>query len=128
MTTTRATFEIHLTPIPAGEIEGAVGRFDFTKTWSGGVEGTSRGLMLSGGDPTAGAAGYVAVEVVEATVDGREGTFLLQQLGTMGADGQRLDYVVVPGSGTADLTGLTGAVALSVEDGRHEVELTYELP
>ncbi len=41
--------------------------------------------MLSGGDPMAGEAGYVASEVVRGSHDGREGAFLLQQLGSMHA-------------------------------------------
>lgn len=128
MPTTSATFEIQLTPDPAGEVEGRVGRFGFTKAWSGGVEGTGRGVMLSGGDPAAGAAGYVAVEVVEGSVDGRSGTFLLQQLGTMSGGAQRMDYLVVPGSGTGDLAGLTGSVLVTVDEGEHRVELGYDLP
>ena len=40
-----------------------------------------------------------------------------------------LDYTVVPGSGTGDLIGLTGTVALDVDDdGTHRVTLTYTLP
>ena len=128
MPTTSATFEIQLTPEPDGDLGGAVGRFGFTKTWSGGVEGSSRGVMLTGGDPAAGAAGYVAMEVVEGAVDGRRGTFQLQQLGVAADGGQRLDYLLVPGSGTGDLAGITGSVELTVEEGRHCVELTYELP
>ncbi len=128
MPTTHATFEIQLTPDPAGDLDGAAGRFAFTKTWRGGVEGVGRGVMLSGGDPAAGAAGYVALEVVEGAVEGRRGTFLLQQLGSMTSEGQRLDYLVVPGSGTGELAGIAGTVALTVADGEHRVELAYDLP
>jgi len=127
VTTTSATFEIDLRPDDAGELDGAAGRFAFTKSWSGGIAGAGRGFMASGGDPQSGSAGYVALELVEGTVDGRSGSFLLQQFGTMDAGGQRLEYAVVPGSGTGELTGLSGTISLIVEDGRHQVELDYSL-
>lgn len=127
MTTTSATFEIELSPAAAGELDGAAGRFEFTKSWSGGIEGTGRGFMASGGDPQSGSAGYVALEVVEGSVDGRAGSFLLQQFGMMESGGQRLEYAVVPGSGTGELAGLAGTVSLAVEGGVHRVELDYSL-
>ncbi len=61
--TARGTFEIAMTPGPA-EIGGAVGRFDFTKAFRGDLDATGAGLMLSGGDPRAGKAGYVVIEKV----------------------------------------------------------------
>ena len=127
MTTTSATFEIQLRPDEAGELGGTAGRFEFTKSWSGGIEGTGRGFMASGGDPQSGSAGYVALELVEGTLEGRSGSFLLQQFGLMDSGEQRLEYAVVPGSGTGELTGLTGTVSLTVEGGVHHVELDYSL-
>jgi|GEM_PF-6997967 len=51
------TFEIVMTPAPP-EVEGAVGRFDFTKTFHGDLQAKGAGVMLSCGDPQSGAAGY----------------------------------------------------------------------
>lgn len=128
MTSTTARFEIAMTPDPEGDLDGALGRFTFTKTWAGGVVGTGRGVMLSAGDPAGGAAGYVAIETFSGSVDGREGTVAFQQFGAMTAGGQRLEYAVVPGSGTGGLVGMTGTVALTIVDGAHEVTLDYALP
>lgn len=102
-------------------------RYDFTKVWSGGMNGTSSGLMLSGGDPQRGEAGYVALEVFDGTVDGHRGTMALQQFGTMHGGDSMLRYEVVPGSGTGELAGLVGAVDLVIEDGHHRVTLRYTL-
>ncbi len=63
-----------MTPRPA-EVGGAVSRFDFTKTFSGDLEATGAGLMLSGGDPGTGTAGYVAIETVEGRLGERRGGF-----------------------------------------------------
>lgn len=125
--TARGTFTIEMT-LGTPELEGAVSRFDFTKTFSGDLEGSGTGLMLSAGDPQSGAAGYVAIETVRGRLGERQGSFALQQLGLMSAGSQTLHYVVVPGSGTEQLLGITGTLQLTVEgDGIHRYELDYQL-
>lgn len=122
---TSATFEIQLQPA-AGELPGT-GRFDFTKTWTGGLAGTSQGVMLSGGDPASGDAGYVALEVFTGEVDGRAGTLVFQQSGILIGGETELTYLVVPGAATGDLAGLAGVITLDAEQGTHRVVLDYEL-
>ncbi len=125
MPQTNAEFTIDLTP--ADPLQPATGRHDFSKTWTGGLAGTSTGTMLSAGDQAAGAAGYVALEVFTGTLDNHEGSFALQQFGTMDASGMVLHYAIVPGSGTDALTGLTGTLNLAVVDGQHRVVVAYNL-
>ncbi len=121
----RGTFDITMTP---GETElgGAVSRFELAKTFQGDLRGSGVGLMLSAGDPRAGAAGYVAMEIVRGHLGGREGGFALQQFGTMRDGAAVLHYEVVPGSGTGRLTGITGTLRLD-DDGTHRYELEYDL-
>ncbi len=84
--------------------------------------------MLSGGDPQAGAAGYVAIETVQGSLGHRQGSFALQQFGSLRAGAQTLHYEVVPGSGIGGLDGVTGILHLDVDaDGTHRYELEYEL-
>lgn len=127
MATSEGVFEIDLVPAEP-ELDGRANRFTFTKTWSGGIVGTGRGLMLSGGDPQAGEAGYVAVESFEGRVDGRAGSFLLQQSGQMIGGEAQLRYDVVPGSGGGELAGITGTLDLDIVSGEHRVRLAYTLP
>lgn len=122
---TTATFTVAMDPQPG--LVAETSRFGLTKEWTGGIRGTSTGVMLSAGDPRAGAAGYVALEVVSGSVDGRAGTFALAQFGSMSGDDQSLRYEVVPGSGTGALEGLRGTVELTVDDG-HAVTFRYSLP
>jgi hypothetical protein len=125
--TARGTFEINLAPAPA-ELDGAVSRFEFTKTFKGDLEGTGAGVMLSAGDPQRGSAGYVAVETVNGKLGDREGGFALQQFGTLLGGSQTLHYEVVPGSGKSGLSGITGRLRLMIDDdGTHHYELEYEL-
>jgi len=127
MPNTTGTFTVELSPLPpeGGETWA---RMALTKTWSGGLEGTGRGLMMSAGDPQSGHAGYVAIETVDGRLDGRAGGLAFQQNGVMSADGTRLEYEVVPGSGTGELAGITGTLHLTVDDdGTHRYDLDYAL-
>ncbi|MEV6416279.1 DUF3224 domain-containing protein [Kribbella sp. NPDC051718] len=121
---TTAAFSIELQP---GEsLLEATGRFDFSKVWTGGMDGTSTGFMLSAGDPAAGKAGYVALESFQGSIDGRVGTVVLQQFGTM--DGEaNLYYEFAPGSGTGELVGISGSLEIDTSGGGHDVRVSYRL-
>jgi Protein of unknown function (DUF3224) len=120
--TARGTFEVTVTPQDADD---GIGRFTIAKTWHGDLAGTGHGLMLSAGDPARGAAGYVALEVVEGHLHGRRGSLAFQQLGVMRDGGQELRYDVVPGSGSGGLVGITGTLELTIDDSGHSYVLTY---
>lgn len=126
MSSLTATFTVDLTPADA--LPGAADRFDLAKTWTGALEGTSHGVMLTAGDPVGGSASYIATEVFEGNLDGREGTLTLQQLGTMAEGVPELQYVIAPGSGTGDLAGLTGILTIGEIDeaGVHQVVLDLD--
>lgn len=102
-------------------------RYSFTKRWSGDLSGTSRGFMISAGDPEQGEAGYVAMEVFLGELDDQFGTFALQQFGVMSEGEQKLQYVIAPGSGSGELTGISGTVELTVVEGEHRVVVRYVL-
>jgi Protein of unknown function (DUF3224) len=123
----KGTFAIKMGPASA-DVDGHVDRVDFTKTFSGDIEATGSGVILSAGDPRAGEAGYVAIERVHGRVGDREGGFALQQFGTMHSGAQTLHYEVVPGSGEGGLEGISGTFHLTIDnDGTHRYELVYDL-
>jgi hypothetical protein len=127
VSTAKGTFDVTLQP-GAAELDGAVGRFELSKTFHGDLDGAGTGVMLSAGDPQAGAAGYVAIETVRGRLREREGGFALQQFGSMYDGAQILHYEVVPGSGSGQLTGITGTLQLDIDaDGTHHYELRYDL-
>jgi Protein of unknown function (DUF3224) len=124
--TASGTFDVTLAPGVA-ELDGAVSRFELTKRFHGGFDGTGSGVMLSAGDPQAGTAGYVAIETVNGRLGDRAGGFAFQQFGTMSGGNQTLHYEVVPGSGFGELTGISGTLLLTIdEDGTHHYELEYD--
>jgi len=119
------TVDVHpLTPAPA---EG-LSRLSIDKQIHGDLEATSKGEMFAGGDPKQGAAGYVAMEVVTGTLQGKKGSFALQHSGTMDQSGNKLSVIIVPGSGTAELNGIAGTFEIKIADGKHSYDLEYTLP
>ena len=57
----------------------------------------------------------------------RSGTFLLQHSGTSTRGELELSVTVVPDSGTGQLVGLTGKMAIIVADGKHSYDFEYKL-
>jgi len=124
------TFEVKLTPLaPTFKSEdNSIGRYSIDKQFHGALEAASKGEMLSSGGTVKGSGGYVAIERVTGTLDGRAGTFILQHNGTMQAGVFHLNVVVVPDSGTAQLSGLQGTMEIIIKDGKHSYDFTYSLP
>lgn len=121
------TFEVQITADPPDDT--GIGRMAITKTWAGDLSGSGHGVMLSAGDPAEQRAGYVALEMVVGSLGDRWGSFALQQLGVMRPGEQDLTYLVVPGSGTGELSGIEGALELAIDDeGTHTYDLSYTLP
>ncbi|MEJ7805586.1 MAG: DUF3224 domain-containing protein [Telluria sp.] len=125
----KGTFEIVMIPPPAGEGAGrlSVGRMFIDKQYAGDLTGTGQGEMLSAGDPAAGSAGYVAIEHVSGTLNGRSGSFALQHNGTMHDGASHLAIAIVPGSGTGDLFGIEGKLKLDIVERQHFYEIDYTL-
>jgi hypothetical protein len=126
--TTRATgpFDVKLTPETSAD--GALGRMSIDKQYHGDLNATSRGEMLTAMTAVKGSAGYVAIEKVTGTLHGRSGTFVLQHSGTMDRGTPQLTVTVVPDSGTDQLTGLAGKMAINIVGGKHSYEIDYTLP
>lgn len=123
------TFEVKLTPqAPDDKAGGAtLSRMSIEKKFQGDLQGTSKGEMLSAVTGVKGSAGYVAIERVSGTLQGRSGTFVLQHSGTMTRGAQQLTIAVVPDSGTGQLVGLAGAMTIKIADGKHSYDLEYTL-
>lgn len=124
------TFDVKTIPLPSEEATGgaAIGRFALDKQFHGGLEATSKGQMLGGGNPSTGTAGYVAMERVTGTLNGRSGSFSLQHRGTMASGTFDLNVMVVPGSGTDELAGIAGEMKIVIDGKQHRYEFEYTLP
>ena len=120
------TFAVKLTPQDDG---APVGRMSIDKEFQGDLVGTSKGQMLmASSESVKGSAGYVAIEKVTGTLNGRHGMFYLQHNATMNRGAGELNIVVLPDSGTDQLTDLRGQMNIIIADGKHSYEFDYELP
>lgn len=130
----RATgeFDVKLSPLAtyAADTAGGppLGRMSIDKVFRGDLDGTSQGEMLTAGSVTKGSAAYVAVERVTGALDGKRGTFALHHTGVMNRGEGELSVVVAPDSGTGELTGLSGEMAIIIGGGKHSYEFEYTLP
>jgi len=126
----RGTFEVKMTPQPAQDGVGdpGIGRMALDKQFQGDLEATSKGQMLAAGTDVSGSAGYVALDRVSGTLHGRSGTFALQHSGTMTRGTPQLSITVIPDSGTGELLGLAGTLAITITDGQHFYDFEYTLP
>ncbi len=126
----RGPFEVTMTPqAPDDTSAGTViGRLSLQKQFHGALDATSTGQMLAVRTEIDGSAGYVAMEQVTGTLQGRRGAFALQHSGTMERGTPSLTVTVVPDSGTDQLVGLAGTLAIEIGDGQHLYDLTYTLP
>jgi hypothetical protein len=97
------------------------------KQFHGDLEATSKGEMLTAGTAIKNSAGYVAVERVIGTLHGKQGTFALQHNATMTRGEGKLNIIVVPDSGTGELTGLSGAMSIEITNGKHAYVFDYSL-
>jgi len=70
---------------------------------------------------------YVAIEKVEGTLEGRQGSFALQHAGVMGGEHAGLRIIVAPDTGTGELTGLRGTMTIRMEQGKHFYDFDYAL-
>lgn len=110
------------------EREGArLSRAHVTKTFQGGLDGTSTTDILIAIGQVEGSAGYVGFERFTGTLDGRQGTFVLQHNAEGSAGEQWMTWRILPDSGTGDLHGIRGEGQIMLEGGKHSYHLDYEL-
>ena len=124
-------FDVKLTP-QDDKIDPTLGRMTIDKQFHGELEATSKGQMLTAATEVKGSAGYVAIERVTGTLrtpnGARTGSFALQHTGTLTRGAPQLSVTVVPDSGTGQLAGLTGKMAINIADGKHSYDFEYSLP
>lgn len=128
----RGAFDVKVNPQKPDNKEAEAanfGRMSLDKQFHGDLEATSKGEMLGAMTEVKGSAGYVAMERVTGTLNGRKGTFVLQHSGTMAHGESKMSVTVVPDSGTGELAGLNGSMTIKIEEGgKHFYEFDYTLP
>jgi hypothetical protein len=103
----------------------ALSRIHVEETFRGDISGDGVVEFLQAAHAD-GSATFVGIERVTGAVGGLEGTFLLQDRGTVEGNVVSGEWFVVPGSGTGGLTGLrgTGGFRANLGEGA-QVHLDY---
>ena len=126
--TARGTFDVKVTPQPQDDSAGGpFSRLFLDKQFHGELNATSKGQMLGAGTAVEGSGAYVAFEMVTGTLNGKQGSFILQHKGTMQKGAYAMSVTVVPDSGTDELAGIAGEMKIIIEGGKHSYEFEYTL-
>ena len=123
----KGEFEVRHTPqAPLDMGDAAAARHSrFDKRFHGALDAASVVHMLAVGTDVQGSAAYVAIERVSGSLEGRSGTFFMQHNGIMDRGAPSLSLSVVPDSGTGELAGLSGRMAIDIIDGKHYYTFDY---
>jgi hypothetical protein len=129
MAQVKGEFDVNRTVEPTCDMgDGmAAGHYRFDKHFHGNFNATSVVHMLAVGTDVPGSAAYVAIERLSGTLQGRSGTFFLQHNGVMNRGKASLSLTIVPDSGTGELMGIAGHMAIDITDGKHFYTLDYAL-
>src|SRR5215470_18249925 len=116
----QGTFAVKVTPQnPSDKTSEPFERLLITKQFHGDLEASSKVEMLGSRGPVEGSGGYVALELVTGKLNGKSGSFVLQHKGTMSKGAYTIDVTVIPDSGTDQLTGLSGSMAIVIDGNKH---------
>lgn len=97
-----------------------------TQAYSGDISGTSE-LQYLMSYQSSGIALFVGFEQVNATINTKSGSFVLQHNGKFESGVASSDFIIVPQSGRGDLEGINGAGSFkSTENGQANYELTIK--
>lgn len=118
-----------IVPDPAVATGLPVGVALMEKQFEGAVLGRAATLFASAFDQNTSTGTYLAMESFEGSINGRAGTFnFAHSTSTNGTDPIAPFFVIVPGSGTGELAGITGTGSIDIDpDGIHRISFDYEL-
>nr|WSW58063.1 DUF3224 domain-containing protein [Streptomyces sp. NBC_00998] len=114
-------------PIGPADSTPRLARSTVVNSFAGGIEAGATNAGYTFTYTGEGSGSYTGMELLSGTVDGRRGTFVMEQRGTFDAAGTRCTFEVVPGSATGELAGLAGSGSFTYRHGDTSVpyEFTY---
>jgi len=126
MPTASGSFDVTITKQDSAP-DAAVARNLLYKEFHGDLEAIAHGEMIAAFEPLTNAGVYVAIDRVAGTLHGKSGSFLLAHRGIANAEGQSLNIVIVGGTGTGQLAGITGTLDIQIVEKKHFYTMDYEL-
>ena len=99
-----------------------------TQSFSGDIEGSGSIEWLMCYLP-AGTARFVGLQRIDGSMHGRRGTFVIEAIGVHDGTASQARWRIIEGTGTDDLTGITGQGGFDASGGRTvKYHLDYRLP
>ncbi|NBM16585.1 DUF3224 domain-containing protein [Streptomyces sp. GC420] len=126
-TTGRFTFaDWKENPVGGSETLPRLAHASVTNTFSGGIEADGTICEYSIVYVTEKTGTFTGMQVLSGRLDGRRGTFVVEERGSFEADGTvHCAFEVVPGSGTEELAGLRGTGGYTARHGEPSYPYTF---
>ncbi|WP_030714694.1 DUF3224 domain-containing protein [Streptomyces sp. NRRL F-2580] len=117
------------TPVGSAEAVPRLAHAHVTNAFTGGIEAAKTACDYTIAYTGENVGSYSGMELLTGSVDGRKGSFVLEERGTFDAGGTVCRFEVVPGSATGDLASLTGSGGFTYRHGETAVaySFTYDL-
>lgn len=112
-------------PVGPAEATPRLAHAEVANSFTGGVEANRTTCAYTIAYTGENVGTYTGMELLSGSVDGRKGTFVLEERGSFDPAGTVCRFEVVPGSGTGDLAGLTGSGGFTFRHGDSSVEYTF---
>ncbi|MBC9728899.1 DUF3224 domain-containing protein [Streptomyces sp. TRM68367] len=114
-------------PIGPADTSPRLAHASVTNTFTGGIEAADTRCEYSIVYVTEKTGTFTGMELIHGRLDGREGTFAVEERGHFDADGTvHCTFEVVPGSGSGELTGLRGSGSFIARHGEPSVAYSFE--
>ncbi|GAA2235037.1 MULTISPECIES: DUF3224 domain-containing protein [Streptomyces] len=111
---------------PAEDATPRLAHASVRNTFTGGIEAAGTTCEYAIVYVTAKTGSFSGMELLTGRVDGREGSFAVEERGWFGEDGTvHCTFEVVPGSGSGELTGLTGEGGFTARHGETAVPYRF---
>ena len=112
------------TPVHEASGDAKISRVAVTMSLEGDLEGETKAeFVMTYRDD--GSASFVGMERFEGSMDGEQGSFVLQTIGVYETGEARSEYRIVEGSGRGGFAGMTGTGTMRAKHGEAaEIELS----
>ncbi|WP_461081934.1 DUF3224 domain-containing protein [Streptomyces deserti] len=112
---------------PGDDASPRLARATVTNTFTGGIEAAETICAYTIAYLTEKTGTYTGMELISGRLDGREGTFVVEERGHFDADGTvHCTFEVVAGSGGGELTGLRGTGRFTARHGEKSVAYDFD--
>jgi hypothetical protein len=114
-------------PVRPAEGSPRLAHASVTNSFTGGIESADTACEYSIVYVTEKTGSFAGMELITGRLDGREGSFALEERGSFAADGTvHCTFEVVPGSGAGELVGLRGSGGFTYRQGEASVPYSFD--